>query len=153
MKLRIRNSLVLRIGAIVGVIELLVLAAVGTVYVISFSRSVDQRIEAQVRMPALLMNAGLLDLDAVADAETMQQLVGEELTAGFVVGINGNVFYSLDPAFLGRNVAGLPGVDSRLFDKNDPREVIVRNPESYIVASPIFGSDGRTPRFFAYVAV
>jgi signal transduction histidine kinase/HAMP domain-containing protein len=150
---RFTQSLTFKIGSIIVLIELVALSVVGAIYVTRFSKEVDRRIETQVRLPSVLMNAGLLALDAVADGETMRKLVGEDLITGMVVGINGNVFYSLDPIYLGQNVAEVPGVEAGLFDATNPQELIIRESQSVIAISPIYGADGHTARFFAYIAV
>ena len=146
-------GLTFKIGNTIILIELIVLAVVGAVYVTRFSDQVDRRIEAQARLPAVLMNAGMLAFDAVMDADTMQLLVGEKLMTAMVVGTNSNVFYSLAPEYLGRSVTDVPDVDVGLLNATDPREVIVRKPDSAIVVAPIFGVDRRTVRFFVYIEV
>jgi signal transduction histidine kinase/HAMP domain-containing protein len=70
-----------------------------------------------------------------------------------VVGVNGNVFYSLDPDHLGKDVAEIPSVDAALFDIDNLQDVIIHDPERVIAVSPIYAADQRTPRFFAYTAV
>ncbi|MCI0396128.1 MAG: ATP-binding protein [Chloroflexi bacterium] len=148
---KLYNSLTFKIGANIILVEILILAIAGYVYVNRFSAEIDQRIENQVRLPGQLMNAGVLDLGSIADQQTMTQMVGEELLEGLVVGVNQNVFFSLNPGYLGRRVTTIPGLDPSLFDPDNREEMILHGPGHIISVSPIFAADGRTPRFFVYV--
>jgi signal transduction histidine kinase len=150
---RFTDSLIFRIGAVIVLAEIIVLAVVGVFYVNRFSDQVDQRIIARAQLPGSLMNAGLLNLDSVADGDTMQQLVGEEIVSAMVIGVNGNVFYSLDPQYLGLDVDEVPGVDSDLLDATDPELLTVRGDGTIVSVSPVFGIDPGAVRFFAYVEV
>jgi len=147
------NSLSFRIGVIIILVEMIVLAVLGFVYVNRFMDEVDRRVAAQAQLPGVLMNAGLLAFDAVSDPATMRELVGDELVTGMVVGVNGNVFYALDPDLLGLDVADIPGVDATLFDINDLRDVHIHELERVVAVSPIYAADQRTPRFFIYTVV
>jgi two-component sensor histidine kinase/HAMP domain-containing protein len=147
------NSLSFKIGTIIILVEMIALTALGVVYINRFSNQVDRRIDAQAQLPGVLMDAGLLNFDAVSDPATMSELVGDELITGMVVGVNGNVFYALDPDLLGMDVADIPTVDTALFDIDNLQDVIIHDPERVIAVSPIYASDQRTPRFFVYTEV
>jgi PAS domain S-box-containing protein len=150
---RFYRRLNIKIGAIIVLSEVLVLAALGMIYVDRFSDQVDRRLVDKAQLPGLLMNAGLLSFDSVADAATMQDLVGEELVSGLVVGVGGNIFYALDPTLLGKNVADVPGIELGLFETDDPQDTVVHMADSVVSVSPIFAADRRTPRFFSYIRV
>ncbi|MBN2003281.1 MAG: GAF domain-containing protein [Anaerolineae bacterium] len=150
---RFYHSLTFRIGGIIVLAEVVVLAVAGAAYVNRFSAEVDQHIEENALLPGALMNAGLLSLDSVADQAAMRRLVGEELIAGMIVGVNGNVFYSLQSEYVGQTVDQAPGVDVSLFDPNQPQESLVYGDNRLVAVSPIFGADGQTPRFFVYVTL
>ncbi len=149
--IRFFKSLTFKIGATIIIVELIVLAVVGIAYVNRFSNEVDRRITTQVQLPGTLMNAGLLRYESISNQKTMARLVGEEIIEGMIVGANNNVFFSLNPAYLGQNVANVPAVDINVFDVNNPQDVVVYG-EGYVVSvSPIFAADGRSPQFFVYV--
>ncbi|MFZ5917277.1 MAG: hypothetical protein ACOYZ7_10110 [Chloroflexota bacterium] len=150
---RFYHSLTFRIGGIIVLVEIVALTMAGVVYVNRFSAEVDQRIEEHALLPGVLMNAGLLSFDSVADQATMRRLVGEELMAGMVVGVNGNIFYSLQSEYVGQTIDQAPGVDVGLFDPKQPQENLVHRDNSLVAVSPIFGADKQTPRFFVYVAL
>ncbi len=150
---RLYENLTFKIGAIIIMAEIAVLAVVGSVYVDRFSDTVDRRVEAQVQIPGTLMNAGLLNLDSVANRETMERLVGEGILEALIIGANDNVFFSLNPEHLGRHGTDIPGLDSELIRDDDAQPVILHG-EGYVTSiSPIFAVDGRTPQFYVYVKV
>lgn len=102
------------------------------------------------------MNAGLLDLDAIQDNETMREIIGEELLNGFVAGIGGNIFYSLIPGYLGQDINTIPEIDPTLFDINrigEEGELILYKQSNIICINLLFAADKITPTFFVYIEV
>jgi|GEM_PF-2558142 len=144
-------KIAIKTGAIIILAEALVLLVVGIIYVKRFTDEVEQRIISQIQLPGKLMNSGLLTLDSVADQNTMQQLVGEELSEGMIVGTNNNIFYSMNPKRIGRQVEDIPGLDPSMFDPTQPKSVVSHVEDGLISVSPILSADGRTTRLFAYV--
>jgi len=144
------HSLAFRVGAWVILIEIALSVLTGTFYIHNFNAEVDRRITRNVLRPASLMNGGLIKLDAVTDARHMRELVGEELLNAYIVGLNGNVFYSLKKQYTGQSVSQVPGLDVSLLDPRNT-ETVVRNDGRHIVTvAPLFGPDHRTVRFFVY---
>lgn len=151
------RSLTFKIGILIVLAEIIVLAVVGVIYVNQFSEQIDARIQAQIQQPGALMNAGLLEPDAVNDPEVMREIIGEELAEAYVVGVaNNNIFYSLDPEFIGVNIEEV-GISSTLFaPEQAPTEpqVVTEDGENFLVSvTPIFGIQGRAPFLFTYVKV
>ncbi|MCK4568221.1 MAG: hypothetical protein KAU48_13025 [Candidatus Thorarchaeota archaeon] len=144
---------VFKIGVTIIIAEILVLAIVGSFYVLSISDAIDGRIESQVQIPGQLMNAGILNFDAVEDSEQMSGLVGEEFIEGMIVGVDYNVYYSLNPDYLGQNAEDIPTLDSSLLDYQNPSDVLLYTNETLVSVSIIYGLDEVTPRFFVYIVV
>lgn len=144
---------VLKIGVTIIIAEIIILAIVGSFYVLSISEAVDTRIETQVQIPGQLMNAGHLNYDAVEDSDKMSELIGEELIEGMVIGVDYNVYYSLNPEYLGLSVDEIPTLDPSLFDVVNPSEVLLYTNETLVSVSIIYGLDEITPRFFVYVVI
>ncbi len=144
---------VLKIGAAIIIAEIIVLAIVGSFYVLSISDAVDTRVETQVRIPGQLMNAGYLNFDAVEDSAQMSELIGEELIEGMVIGVDYNVYHSLNPEYLGLSVGEIPTLDPSLLNVQNPSEVTHYTNETLVSVSIIYGLDEITPRFFVYVVI
>ncbi len=144
---------VLKIGAAIVIAEIIVLAIVGSFYVLSISDAVDTRVETQVRIPGQLMNAGYLNFDAVEDSAQMSELIGEELIEGMVIGVDYNVYYSSKPEYLGLSVGEINTLDPSLLSVQNPSEVMLYTNETLVSVSIIYGLDEVTPRFFVYVVI
>ncbi|MEP7285886.1 MAG: ATP-binding protein [Chloroflexota bacterium] len=148
---RVGRSLAFKIGSAIVFAEIFVLVLTGILYVNNFSSEIDRRITGQVQLPGKLMQAGLLKFDSIADDKTMHDLVGEELINGLVVGTNQNIFYALNPALLGKNVADIADIDTSLLKPDITTTSITERDQKYISISPLFGTDKRTLRFYVYV--
>ena len=144
---------VYRAGIAIIIAEIIVLSIVGAFNIYSISNAVDTRVESQVQIPGQLMDAGLLDLDAVEDSVQMSELVGEEFIDGMVIGIDYNVYYSLNPDYLGQSAEDIPTVDTSLLNILNPSEVLQYANGNLISVSIIYSIDGVTPRFYVYVVV
>jgi len=148
---RLAQSLAFKIGSTIVIAEIFVLLLTGILYVSTFSTEIDLRIAGQAQLPGKLMQAGLLKFNSIADEKTMRDLVGDELLNGLVVGTNRNVFYSLNPTFLGKSVEDLPGIETSLFQANIGSGNLLQREQKLISISPLYGTDNRTLRFYVYV--
>ncbi|MCI0709204.1 MAG: ATP-binding protein [Chloroflexi bacterium] len=146
------SSLSIKVGAIVIIAEVIVLAMTGVLYTQRFADEVDRRVENQLLLPGKMMDAGLLELDTVADAEQMQVLIGEELIESVIVGANQVVFFSSEPAYLNQQVDNTP-LDQSLFDASldEGRVISLDEGKEIVTVTPIFASDRQTVRFFVYI--
>jgi len=149
--IRLFQSLAFKIGSIIVLAEVFVLTLTGLLYVNNFSAEIDRRIAGQVQLPGKLMQAGLLKFDSIADTKTMRDLVGEELLSGLIVGTNRSVFYALNPDFLGKSIEDIEGIALAQFRQDITESSISQSGQKIISITPIFGSDKRTLRFYAYV--
>jgi len=136
--------------------EIVILSFIGASNIINFNAAVDARAETQIKIPGQLMNAGLLDLDAIQDNETMKEIMGEKLLNGLVAGIGGNIYYSLNPEYLGQDINAIPEIDPTLFNVNRIREegeLILHKQSNIICITLLFAADKITPTFFVYIEV
>ncbi|MHA1930294.1 MAG: two-component system sensor histidine kinase NtrB [Candidatus Thorarchaeota archaeon] len=142
-----------QVGITIVLIEIIVLAVVGSFYVYSISNAIDSRVESQVNIPGQLMNAGLLDLDVVGNSDQMSALVGEEYITGMVIGMDHNIYYSLNPEYLGQRVEDIPVLDPSLFSVQNVSEALLYTNDTLVSVSIIYSLDQVTPRFFVYIVV
>ena len=146
------HSLAFKTGVIIILTEVVILTLTGAVYVNNFNREIDRRIRANLLLPAALMNEGVLALDTVMDKEQMRQLVGEDLTNAFIVGINHNIFFSLNSAYIGRLVKDVPAIELGLFPSDGSEQVVTQDKNGrYVTISPLFGADKQSIRFYLYL--
>lgn len=151
----LKTSLSLRVGGIIVLVELIILTMAGAIYLNNFAAQVDSRLETAVSLPGKLMNAGLLDFNAVNDAETVREVVGEDVRNALVVATNNTVFFSSNPDFVGKSVQSLDGIDVAAFNRSVAQSTPILSQQGELLShiSPIYGPDGLTPRFFAYIEV
>jgi len=145
------KSLSFKVGIIIILVEVVTLSILGAFYINRFSQEVDERVNHSAQIPGILVNEGVLDLDAIADTEIMYQTVGEELLDGMVVGINGIIFYSLDKNLIGEDISQIDKIDPTLLDFNNAQVQSYFFKDRIISVSPIFASDKITPQFFVYI--
>ena len=155
MRKTVFNSLAAKIGSVVILVEIVVLAIIGGFYIDRFSREIDRRVEERVRIPGALIAEGSLSYSLVADGPRMERLVGQQLVEGMVVNIAGRVFHTLDSGKMGMRVAQIPGLAPEWFTKETTQPFVkhmVENGNNVLVSvTPIFAMDGSTPFLFVYL--
>ncbi|MCP4402307.1 MAG: methyl-accepting chemotaxis protein, partial [bacterium] len=141
------HSLAIKTGAVIILVEIIVLSITGGLYINRFSREVDFRFESNLQIPGMLMAEGALKYSLVMNRHRMERLVGEELDEAILFGVAQQVFYSLNPAWMGKHAADIPGLNPDWF-YNEVTEAFVeyipeRQERSLISVTPIFFKDGR----------
>lgn len=147
---RIRN-LTIKIGGPILLIEIIVLGLLGVIYIDQFSSQIDYRIRDNFETPGKLMNAGLLSHDSVMNNHTINELIGEELVLGMVVGLNDDIFYASKIAFIGEKTQEIPDINLEYLDTAQPSDVFVVEEGRIISVTVIYASDRITPRFLLYL--
>jgi PAS domain S-box-containing protein len=109
----IRFGLITRIALLVVCVEVAAFGALGWFYTDRFSSAADEHIRIRLREVGRMVANEELAVGVVARQGLMHQLVGAPLLAGMVIGGNGRVIVSTDPAHLGRLAASIPGFDPR----------------------------------------
>jgi signal transduction histidine kinase/HAMP domain-containing protein len=154
---RLLNSLAFKVGGIIIVTQILILAVIGYVYISRFYQQIDEQAEQQVQIPGTLMSAGLLSLESITDQEVMRELLGEELVEGLVVGANRVIFFASEPEMLGQVVDEvLDTKTTQLFraDNTGETQRISEGQDTFVTSiKPIYQADGQTARFFVYVKI
>lgn len=150
------SGLTFKIAFLIALTEVVILAVVGAIYINRFSSEIDTRILGQLQGLGTLINEGVLDLDIVSDQSTMREIVSEDLIDAYVIGINnGNIFYSLNPAVIGRTVATVDGAP-RIADlrkiEGEQVETLIENDQPYTVyIQPI--QNQNVPFLYLYMKV
>ncbi|HEX5391950.1 MAG TPA: ATP-binding protein [Rhodocyclaceae bacterium] len=94
------KSLRVKVTLVVIAVELLIFSGAGVFYTHRFSQEIDNAVIARLSIPGLLMTRGELSFDAVSDKRTMEGLLREPYSEGVVIGLDGQVYFSSDPARL-----------------------------------------------------
>ena len=104
------HSLRFKVTLLVITVELLVFTGLGFFYTHRFSQEVDKAIIARLSIPGLLMSRGELSFDAVSDKRTMEGLLREPYSEGIVIGLNGHVYFSSEPARIDTHLEAIDGL-------------------------------------------
>ncbi|MCP4606064.1 MAG: GAF domain-containing protein, partial [Proteobacteria bacterium] len=147
------KSLTFKIGVIIILVEIIVLAVTGFFYINRFSAQIDERVRDRIELPGALVAGGLLSFGSVADEEVMTKLVGEGLIDGIVVGADGNIFHSLNPNYARQEITAVPGVDPAWFDENLAESLLVETADGLASVTPIRAFAEETSSFFVYIKV
>ncbi|MDR3368268.1 PAS domain-containing protein [Rhodoferax sp.] len=117
-------------------VELLILSALGGFYTHRFSQEIDNAIIARLSIAGLLMTRGELSFDAVSDRRTMEGLLRAPYSEGIVIGLDGHVYYSFDPA---RRDTHLDEIDGLKLPGSESSPLAVDTPDLIV---PIQDSSG-----------
>ena len=104
------KSLRFKVTLLVITVELLIFSGVGVFYTHRFSQEIDNAIIARLSVPALLMSRGELSFEAVGDKRTMEGLLREPYSEGIVIGLDGQVYFSSNPARLETHLDVIDGL-------------------------------------------
>ena len=107
---RFTKSLRFKVTLLVITVELLIFSAVGVFYTHRFNQEIDNAIIARLSIPGLLMTRGELSFDAVSDKRTMEGLLREPYSEGIVIGLDGHVYFSSNPARLETHLDEIDGL-------------------------------------------
>ena len=157
MKRPFFSSLIFKVGLVIIVIEIVVLTSTGIYYTRQFNEAVDARVYSRVAIPGQLMAKGMLEYYVVRDRVEMTELAGDDLVEAMVVAVTGNVFYSLNTEYEGKDTSEVPGLSPEWFSPSVTESFIREETEGgnrYVVSvTPIFAGETRKPYYFFYLKV
>lgn len=120
------KSLRFKVTLLVITVELLIFSAVGVFYTHRFNQEIDNAIIARLSIPGLLMSRGELSFEAVSDKRTMEGLLREPYSEGVVIGLDGHVYFSSNPA---RLETRLDAIDGLRLPRPDASVILVGAPD------------------------
>lgn len=147
------SSLIIKIGVIIILAEIIVLAFVGVFYVERFSEAIDKRIEQQVTLPSILMDSGLLNVASLVEQDTMRHIVGETLLDGWAIDRNRNIIASFNPDYRGLAIDDIVGINGSDFNFSEPQSHVNSTRNFVTSTTPIYRNGNETPRLFIYIKV
>ncbi len=157
MKRFFSRYLSIRISAIIIVVEVFVLTAIGLYYFKRFSMEVDKRIETQIQIPGILMNRQLLRYESVADKEVMTELVGEEFVDGLIIGADRKIYYAFKEIDVRKEIKEIPWINKLGLGKEIHKTRILKhsaiNDDFLICITPLVAYEGAEPFLFSYIKV
>lgn len=154
---QILSSLAFRIGASVVLVEVIILLGIGFYAAHRLTEEIERRTEERIVLPGEMMGRGVLSYDSVSDAALMKNLIGQDLEEGMVVGVNGNIFHSTNPEYLGRDIWDVPGMDRSWIDNHRVKPAVIEVERSgrvsLIAVTPLFVRGADIPTLFTLLKV
>lgn len=147
------KSVTFKIGIIIILIEIVVLAVTGFFYINRFSAQIDERVKSRIELPGTLVARGLLSFGSVADQEVMADLVGEDLIDGLVIGQDQQIFHSLNPKYVRQDITAVPDIDPTWFDPNLQEGLLIETSSGLVSITPIRAFANEKSSFFVYIKV
>lgn len=152
---RFFNSLSFKIGGVLIVAEIIILAVVSVIYADHFSDQIDQRVKDRIRLPGELVNSSLVRLISIRDADSLRMLVGEDITNALLIDSEqGRVVFSLHNDYVGARIEDIPELDSDWFDTEIPKETLLNTTEgddTFMVGVTPLRSASEKPGLFLYI--
>jgi len=143
------KRLSVRVGIYIIITELVALFALGIFYIGKFSKELDVRIENNIKKPGVLMNDGVLKYSAIANVNAIENIVGEKIVKGFVLGLDGNIYFSLNPDEIDRQVSLIGNIDGFSMPEIKSKEPIIKEfsdgKNNYIACTLPIWSDDEKP--------
>lgn len=140
------QSLAFKIGLGLFLIAAVLIAGLELYYTVSFSREIDEGLYVKAQIPGRLMNQQAVSYLSARDAETLSNLVGEEVQAAAVCQGDGTVYFSTESDLEGHPL-GFPFIrvptTGRVFlDSGTTVERLRENGKIYLlVTTPLYSDD------------
>jgi methyl-accepting chemotaxis protein len=146
--IKVSKYISLKIGILVILSEIAILFITGLFYIGRFTREIDDKARIQLDVPGNLMSKGLLRYEITEDKTTMENLIGENVSECYVVGLNGKIYYALNHTDKGKNKTDIPLLNgySELTKELDHSVIlsVTQNHEDFMISIfPLKLEDGK----------
>lgn len=145
------RRLTFKIGATIILVEIVVLAVVGSLVLRQFSRHFIEDTESRVLIPAAIVQTNRANLSIFEDQATIENLVGAPVTTAFISTNNHVVISAIDEDMIGGNIAEIAEVNADWFTQSAPAIRILHQRDNVVSIVPVFSEDGVHALFFVYV--
>ncbi len=112
--LMLHRRLAYKVATIVLLVEVLIFVGVAVWTNSLLSRQSDDAFRERVLAISNLMGRGLLSYASLDDPDHLKGLLGDELEMALLIGANGYIFNSIDPAHTGKRLDDISGIDASL---------------------------------------
>ncbi|MBN2685432.1 MAG: response regulator [Pontiellaceae bacterium] len=151
--IKLHRSLAFKIGLGIFLIAAVLIAGLEFYYALRFSREIDEGLYVKAQIPGRLMNQQALSYLAARDAETLSDLVGENVVAAAVSRPDNSVYFSTVPGMEG-NTLGAPFASASasrrvLLESGTTVERLRENGNTYLlVTTPLYSGEQPLGRFY-----
>ncbi|PKO46448.1 MAG: hypothetical protein CVU31_10035 [Betaproteobacteria bacterium HGW-Betaproteobacteria-4] len=115
-----RFGLIARIALLVIGVELAAFGALGGFYIDRYSTAADEHLQSRLELLGRMISNDELAPTTLSRRELISELLAAPCSQAIMVGGNGRVIVSTDPAHLGRKAGSVPGFDERWLAADAP---------------------------------
>lgn len=148
-----QSGLIFRIALLVVCIEVAAFSALGWFYIDRFSNTIEERTYSHLRLVGRMIANDELAVSSISHQSVMSDLVGAPYLNGVVVGGNGRVIVSSDPAFLGRLASGVSDFDAQWFAAGAPDEKFIAGKNTLTAVMHVRGAQGGSPMYTTVITI
>lgn len=145
-------GLIARIALLVVGIEVAAFSALGWFYVDRFSNAIEERTYAHLRLVGRMIANDELAVSSISHPTIMSDLLGAPYLDGMVIGGNGRVIVSTNPAHLGRLATSIPGFKARWLDAM-AHEEFISGTNTLMAVMPIHTTEGGASMYTTAITI
>jgi diguanylate cyclase (GGDEF)-like protein/PAS domain S-box-containing protein len=146
-----RLGLISRIALLVVCVELVAFSLLGWFYIGRFSRAIDERTYAHLRLVGRMIANDELAISSIARHSIMSDLTGAPYLNGMVIGGNGRVIVSSNSDYLGRLASSIPSFDARWISDTAPEQAFI--PGSNTLTAVMHSALNGSPMYTTVITV
>lgn len=149
----IKFGLISRIALLVICVEVAAFGSLGWFYIDRFSTAADEQIRSRLHLVGRMIADDELAVSVVSRQSLMSDLVHAPYLDGMVIGGNGRVIVSTNPAYLGRPANSIPGFDARWISDSAPEEQLITGEDTLTSITHIRSASISTPIYRTVITI
>jgi len=150
---KVRFGLITRVALLVIGIEIAAFSSLGWFYIERFSAVAEDNITSRVHLLEQMIARSELPISAVSIQSLISNLVGAPYLDGMIIGGNGRVIVSLNPAYLGRPATEIPELKSEWLSARFADEKGLLGKDRLTFISHLRGATGDSPTYHLVLVI
>ncbi|MGA8863263.1 MAG: EAL domain-containing protein [Gallionella sp.] len=152
MKIR-RLGLITRIALLVVCVEVAAFGVLGWFYVDRFSKTFDEHLQMRMRLLGRMVANDELPISTISQRSIVSDLLGAPYLNGMVIGGNGRIIVSTNPANLGRSATSVSGFDAGWIADSAPDTRFIPSDDSLTAVFRIRDANGEPPLYSTVITI
>ncbi|MDR3395911.1 MAG: EAL domain-containing protein [Parasulfuritortus sp.] len=146
-------GLIARIALLVIGVEVAAFSALGWFYTDQFSTAIVGHTNARLKLVGRMIANDELAISTLSRRQLMSDMVGAPYLDGMVIGGNGLVIVSTEPAHLGRPASDIPGFDKRWISATAPDQQFIAVKDTLTSVTHIRSTEGGAPVYYTIITI
>ncbi|HUX89215.1 MAG TPA: EAL domain-containing protein [Gallionellaceae bacterium] len=131
-------------------VEIAAFGALGSFYIDRFNSAADEHSRSRLQLVGRMIASDELAVSAISRGSFISELVAAPYLNGMVIGGNGRVIVSTNPAYLGRLASSVAGLDARWLADTAPEEEFIGGENTLTAVMHFRGAQG-SPSIYSTV--